>query len=149
MEVARFADKCLWENDWIPHIALSDTHGEIQASNPHDIIGDGAKCDAFLAINSEGAIDRKERLKFWIEVSILLFDFYRPTVALLQDGQPCLHQLNNPEVPHVKFERRNHTPICDQIIRVLKTTIENWARRPAYEIPLGQEIPERSAQNGT
>src|SRR2546425_2150821 len=101
MTVARSVDRCLWNHHWAPRIALTGTRGEFFAMNEHEIIEEGAKCDAVLAINSEGAIDRSQTFKFWLEVATLLLEFYKPTVALLQDKVPALHYLNNPEVRHV------------------------------------------------
>ena len=111
--------------------------------NEHEIIEEGAKCDAVLAINSEGAIDRSQTFKFWLEVATLLLEFYKPTVALLQDKVPALHYLNNPEVRHVTFERGHHIGVCNKVLTELRNTIENWNRTPASEVPFGQELPER------
>jgi len=141
--VARSVDKCLWKHHWIPRIALSGAKGEFFAIDEHEIIEEGARCDALLAINSEGAINRSQRLKFWLEVAKLLLDFYKPTVALIQRAQPTLHYLDNPEVRHVKFERGHHRRICTPVLAELEKTIQNWARTPVSTVPLGAELPER------
>jgi len=141
--VARAVDRCLWDHEWVPRIALSNTHGEFFAMNEHGIIDEGARCDAVLAINSEGAIDRVQRFKFWLEVAKLLFDFYKPTVALLQENEPALHYLDNPEVRHVTFARNHHRRVCNKILNELTNTIQSWHRISATEVPLGHDLPER------
>ena len=141
MKVARSVDQCLWRHHWVPRIELSYTHGEIQADDFHDVIKEEGRCDAVLAINSEGAINRRRRLKFWIEVSKALFEFYKPSVALIQARVPTLHHLNNPEVRHVKFPRGHHRQAWNEIMKELKGRIENSAVAP--DRPLGEDLPRR------
>jgi hypothetical protein len=124
-EVARSVDECLSRHEWVPRIALKGTGGYFFARGEHEIIEEETKCDGLLAINSEGAIDG---LKFRIEVSKLLLTFGKPTVALIQKGEPTLHYLDNPEIRHVKFQRGEHGGACADVLRELRDTIEYWAQ---------------------